>query len=216
LILQLLSAQHLVHPGPLRYDLCLTDPECVAVTVQEAGTLVAYAPNPSPSEVDFRVEGDLAGLARLLTAGPIRRRLGRGVAKVKWGRRPFAALRALASAPVGLADLDAAGVRLDASAALRLVSLMIEPRWTTGERFTLGYASGVGRRERGYLRVRDGSRPLGSTEAPLGPVGTTIVCPPDVLIAVLVGSERAAAADIRGDTRPLTLVQQWIARAQQG
>jgi hypothetical protein len=216
-ILQLLPAQHVVSPGSLRYDLNLTGRGCVAVIVQDAGTSVEHVGAPRASaEVDFRVDGDLAGVARLLTAGPIRRRFGWSVAKIPFGRPASVALRELARAPLGLIELDAAGVRLDAAAALRLVSLMIDPHWTAGERFTIGHESGVGHRERSYLQVRDGRRPLTSSEPPLGPVATTIVCPPEVLITVLAARERGVAAAVRGAIRPLALIQQWIARAQQG
>jgi hypothetical protein len=217
MILQLLPAQHLVHPGTLSYDLNLGDGSCVAVTVQHTSTSVEHANAPRPfAEVDFRVDGDLAAVARLLTAGRLRRRFGRGVAQVAFGRGASAVLRALARAPLSLSELDAAGVRLDAAAAFRLVSLMIDPRWTAGERFTIGHQAPAGGRERSYLQVRDGGRPLASTKPPLGPVATTIVCPPEALITVLAGGEPGAADALRGDPRPLALIGQWIARAERG
>ena len=217
LIEQLLPAQHLVHPAPLAYDLYLSDVGSVRVSVAGATTTVAVDNAQRPrQELDFTVVGDLAGLARLLTRGPIRRRLTRHVARVDGRRRTWAPLRALVASELDLTALHGAGVGLDARLALTVVSLMIQPRWTDGERFTIGVDTGSehpGLPGAAYLHVRDGEAPTVTALPPMGSVVTTVVCPPEQLLAVLAG-DRDAAASVQGDKRPLMALERWIDRAQ--
>jgi hypothetical protein len=150
-----------------------------------------------------------------MTARWLRRRFGRRLARVPFGRRTSPALRALVRAPLALLELDAAGVRLDPDMALKVVALMIDPAWTAGERFTIGHETGPGGAGRCYLQVRDGAPAVVATAPPRGPVSTTIVCPPAALLRVLTG-DRASATAIRGNEPVLTRVQQWIERAEFG
>ncbi len=76
-------------------------------------------------EVDFQLVGDLASIARLLAAGPVRRRLGRlalrhPVGRIRGDRSRFPAVEHLIDAPLTLGQLHAAGVRLDPVLALTL------------------------------------------------------------------------------------------------
>ena len=113
---------------------------CPSATAQ-----VDLGDTPRPlSEVDFQLVGDLASIARLLAAGPVRRRLGRlalrhPMARIRGDRSRFPALEHLIDAPLTLGQLHAAGVRLDPVLALTLAALMIEPEWTAGERFTIAH-----------------------------------------------------------------------------
>ncbi len=163
------------------------------VTVGSAAANVELDATTRPlSEIDFELVGDLARIARLLGAGPVRRRLGRlapgrPVARVRGDRRRLAALDALLGARLTLAQLYAAGVRLDPLLALTLAGLMIEPAWTAGERFTLGHREAAAPAPDAYLLVRDGRPPLASADPPHGPVATIVVCPADQLLAVLGG-----------------------------
>jgi hypothetical protein len=141
----------------------------------------------------------------LMALGPARRRWRLGVTRLRGRSERFAALRKLLRSPTGLQDLS-----LEPSLAFVLAAAMIRPRWTLGERFTLAYDAGP------YMHVRDGS-PVSVTEEPLVAVATTIVCPPEVLLAVL-GSAVPAGAEVSvsGQQRPLELVQAWLQRAQGG
>ncbi|HWK18965.1 MAG TPA: hypothetical protein VNR66_16075, partial [Solirubrobacteraceae bacterium] len=217
LIELLLPAQHLVHPSPLAYDLYLSDVGSVRVSVAGAKTTVAVDNARRPREqLDFTVEGDLAGLARLLTRGPIRRRFTRHVARVDGRRRTWAPLRELVASELDLSALHGAGVALDARLALTVASLMIQPRWTDGERFTIGLDTGsehLGLPSAAYLHVRDGEALTVTAMPPMGSVVTSVVCPPERLLAVLAG-DRDAADAIEGDKRPLLALERWIDRAQ--
>ncbi|HYB25808.1 MAG TPA: hypothetical protein VEF89_04270 [Solirubrobacteraceae bacterium] len=220
LLLALLPAQRAADPHPVAYDLALSDVLWAQVTVDSVTVQVQLDPTPRPlSEVDFQLVGDLAGIARLLAAGRFRRRLGRlapgrRFARVRGDRRRLPALDRLLTAPLALRDLRAAGVELDPLLAMTLAALMIEPEWTAGERFTIGHRRPEDPSPDAYLQVRDGRAALASAIAPHGLVSTVIVCASQELMAVLGGS--VAAPEIAGDQRPLSLLLQWLERAQCG
>jgi hypothetical protein len=213
LLIRLVPAQPLVVAGPVSYDIALTGAGCLAVTVRDDRVRLDVLGAPRPSaEVDFRIEGDLEALARLVLYGRVRRRISRRVARIRGDRRAFAALHWLVREPLGLRELHAAGLRLDPELALRLVANMIEPAWTAGQRFTVGHES-ASAGGRVYLFVRDGERPRVSRQPPLGPVATTIRCPDERLLALLAG-ESGVEIPLRGAAAPVVLVRDWIARAQ--
>ena len=221
LLLALLPAQRAADPLPVAYDLVLGDLATARVTVSSAASRVDLGETPRPlSEVDFQLVGDLASIARLLTARRVRRRLGRlalggRLARVRGDRTRLAALERLVDARLTLGRLHAAGVRLDPTLALTVAALMIEPEWTAGERFTLAHRDPSAAMPDAYLQVLAGRPPMAGAGAPHGTVATEIVCPADELIAV-VGGEPAPDVAISGDERSLSLVRQWLDRAQCG
>jgi hypothetical protein len=218
LLLALLPAQRLADPHPVAYDLILDDVACAHVTVTSLAIHVELDETVRPaSEVDFQLVGDLAATARLLRAGPVRRRLPwlsprRRLARVRGDRGRLAALDRLIHAPLTLGALDRAGVRLDPVMCLTLASLMIEPGWTAGERFTIGHRDPALPAPGAYLHIRDGRPPLASGEAPHGPVASVLVCPADELLGRLADPDIEVAAE----DRPVALLRQWLDRAQCG
>lgn len=220
MLLALVPAHHAADPHPIAYDLVMSDVLVARVTVGSAAASVEFDATARPlSEVDFQLVGGLARIARLLAAGPVRRRLGGlapggPVARVRGDRRRLAALDALLGACLTLDQLHAAGVRLDPVLALTLAGQMIEPSWTAGEQFALAHREPAAPASDAYLLIRDGRPPLASSEPPHEPVVTALVCPPDQLLAVLGGA--AAPTEVAGDQRPLALLRQWLHRAQCG
>jgi hypothetical protein len=146
---------------------------------------------------------DPARLARLVTAGPLRWWLS----GARHRTSAVATLRVFVREPQAFAGL-AAG--LDPVLALTLVSAMIDPAWTVGERFTVGHR--VAGRDT-YLRIRAGRPPAVAQTPPLGPVAATICCGPDELVAVLAG-RWPAGARISGSRQRVELIQAWVRRAQ--
>ena len=198
-VVALLPAQSLVVAGPVCYDIALSDLGCQAVTVRDDDVRLEVLTSPRPlDDVDFRIEGDLAGLGRLLVYGSLRRRLSRRVAHLR--------------EPLSLPELHAAGVRLDPELALTLVAHMIDPSWTAGERFTVGHESARGG-ERVYLTICDGARPRVTRDPPMGRVATTIRSSDQLLLALLAG-DTSVDVDLTGAYAPVALVREWIARAQ--
>jgi hypothetical protein len=133
---------------------------------------------------------------------------------VRGDRRRLRALDHLIGAPLSLRELHAAGVRLDPSLAMTVVGLMIEPAWTAAERFTLAHQSPGAPAPDIYLHVRDGKPPLPTAEPPHGPIETILICQDHELLGALAGA--AQAVELSGQERSLTLVRQWLDRAQSG
>jgi hypothetical protein len=198
--------------GAVRYDL-VHGPTGWLVAPLDAGTGREYA----GGEGGFALTGGVAALVRLLVRGSLFRRLGRRLAGVRGDRAAVDAVEALAARirePVSLGELERARVPLEPGTTISLVACMIDPSWTSGRRFTLGHESRAAT-ERAYLLVRDGASPRMSRHPPLGPVASTIVCPDEQLLAVLVGDAAPDAAVI-GDAEALAVVREWLARAVGG
>jgi hypothetical protein len=218
LLLALLPAQGLVSPRPLAYDLVLEGLGCVRVSVdrpEHAATIeLTEAPRPA-NEVQFALSSDPASLAALLASGSLRRRFGRRRVRITGDRRAASALLDLVRTPVTLGDLVGAGVRVDPWLALTIVSMMVDPAWTRGERFSVAFQEPESLSPGPQLHVRDGKRPtVSETRLSVAPE-TRIVCADDRLLQVLAG-EHGGAVEVRGETRPLALLQRWIERAQSG
>lgn len=215
LLLDLLALQRAAFAHPIAYDLVLGPGRgCVRVTVGEGPPIVQlHGAARTREEVDFRVTGEPARIARLLTAHGIWRRLGLRVARVRGRRDGLAALQALLSLPLDLGSLQAAGMRLRPAGVLALVSAMVQPAWTAGERFVIAHRDPEGQIV--YLVVADG-RPLEvSRTAPAGRVATTIAGPAPALVSALTG-DQASEAEISGDAGPLASLRTWIKHARSG
>jgi len=220
LLLALLPAQRAADPEPVAYDLILSDLLVAHVTVGSAAGRVEMGTIPRPaSEVDFQLIGGVAGVARLLVAGPVRRRLsrvssGRRMARLRGNPQRLTALDRLIGARLSVSELQGAGVRLDPVLAMTVAGLMIDPAWTAGQRFVVAHQEPSAARPDAYLHVRDGRPLLASGQPPHAPVEAAVVCPADDLLAVLAGGARPAQTV--GEERPLTLLAQWLDRAQCG
>jgi hypothetical protein len=218
LLVGLLPAQGAVRAEAIAYDIVLAPEDVVRVTNAGGGasTEVERADSARDlGQVAVRISGETAELARLMIAGPLRRRiLRRGLARVQGDRAALAAPAAILDTRLDLAQIQAAGVRLDPRLALALIASMVRPSWTTGERFSIAHEPrGPGAAT--YLHVRNGD-PLAVTEdPPLGPVATTVSSPADELLAVLAGGTEVDA-NVSGDPAPLLALIGWLERAQRG
>jgi hypothetical protein len=220
LLLDLLGAQRAAWPHPVAYDLVLGPGQgCVQVTVGEDRAAIEMCSAPRTREqVDFRLIGDPARIARLLAAGPLRRLLRLGLARARGRRDRVGALRALLALPLDLGALRAAGMRDEPETLLALVAAMIDPAWTRGERFALAHVD-----ERGatvFLEVRDGSAPLVTRAAPEARVAVTLSGTAGELAGALATGGPGVAAQaghaVGGDAAALALVRGWVNRAQRG
>jgi hypothetical protein len=213
LLLDLLVLQRAAYPHPIAYDLVLGPGRgCVRVTVGEGPpSIERQGAARTREEVDFRVRGEPARIARLLTAHGIWRRVGPRVARVRGRRDGLVALQALLSMPLDLVALRDAGAMLHAEAVLGLVAGMVDAAWTVGEGFVIAHRGPDGALT--YLTVRDGRAPAVTRTAPAGRVATTIDGPADVLVTVLSGAA-APAGHLTGDDGPLQSLRTWIKRAQ--
>jgi hypothetical protein len=149
-------------------------------------------------------EMDQERLVHLLAAG----RLRRGRTRTLGEGASFDALRQRLAEPGSIAEL-----RLEPGLSLVLAAVMIDPRWTAGEQFTIAYQLPSGASPGPYLQIYDGLPATVTADADPGQVTATIACPADLLTAVLAG-ERPAGTLIHGEERPLELVRGWLERAQ--
>jgi hypothetical protein len=220
LLIGLLGGQRAAWPHAVAYDLVLGPGYgTVQVTVGERGVSVERAGSGRAREdVVFQIIGAPARLARLFTAGPLRRLLRVGLARVRGRREGVSALRALLSLPLDLGALRDAGVALDSETLFTLLAAMIEPGWTDGERFTISHTD-----ERGhevFLQVCDGQPPLVSLEPPAGRIATELSGSAAGLWQSFAdGGPRPDASPgvaVRGDLGPLAVVRAWANRAQSG
>lgn len=215
LLVDLLPAQRAVHPDPIAYDIVLGGERGSArVTVTETAARVVLAEEPRAlSDVDFQLTGDYAAIARLLIAGPVRRRLDRNVARVRGKRKGVTALEELVEIRLDLVALYREGVRLHPRTALTVAAQLIDPVWTGGVRFAIAYESRWAQTV--YLVVDDGAPVRVTDEAPEGRVATAISGQAGAFELLLTGA-RPEHATVTGDEWPLTLVGKWIKRAQSG
>jgi hypothetical protein len=215
LLLHLLPAWTAIHPLPVAYDLILGDRACVQVTVGAGNVEVRHTDAPRrPEDVHFQARSDLTRLARTVAAGRMRRRLGRGMARVTGDHEAFARMGLLVRAPLTLAELREAGVRLDPELTLSLIARMIEPAWTVGERFTLVHRLPDSPTASAHLEIRDGAPPSAAAGPPAGPADTTLVVAADALAHALATPEARAEASVEGRPEPLARLAEWLERAQ--
>jgi hypothetical protein len=214
LLLHLLPAWHALHPLPVAFDLILDDRACVRVTVGAGPVEVQHADTPRrPEDVHFQVQADLERLARTMAAGRLRRRLGRRMARIAGDHEAFARLGLLVRAALTLPELHDAGARLDPAFTFTLLTRMIEPAWTVGERFTVAHRLPETTTADAHLEVKDGAPVSGGEGPPAGPVDTTIVCPTPSLVNALI-ARPAPEVRIEGPPDPLARLAEWIDRAQ--
>jgi hypothetical protein len=213
MLVGMLPAQGLVTQRALHYDLVLAGRGCIGVDVGSHGTTVRPQGAPrSRRDVDFRVSADEAGLARLLLG----RRGLRRRARVRGSRRRLRELRHLASEPLALRDLGAAGALLDPALALQLAALAIDPAQTAGHRFTIAHTPLAGSPADAWLRVQDGDRPLVLATRPGESPATTIRSTRGAILPLLAGiaPPPGEAATIDGDPAPIALLRTWIAATE--
>ena len=148
----------------------------------------------------------------MVVAGPLRRRFGRGVARVRGRRAAVSALEALS------------GARLDLGGTARARGPPGRPHGAVGgrpgrgptltarESFTLAYAPDG--EEEVYLVVHAGA-PLQVTGArPAGRIAVTVSGPAGTLERVL-GTAGATDAAVSGDEWPLAVLRKWISSAHE-
>jgi predicted nucleic acid-binding Zn-ribbon protein len=218
LVLELLVAQRAAHPEPIAYDIDLTGMPCLHMTITPEGQRLQSSSKRRPAgQVAFSVVGDLESFGRLMVARGLKRRFSRKLAKVNGDRAGVQALDAILAMRLTIPQLRELGFRIDPILTLKLTAAMINPGWTAGSTFTIGYAepgaaSATGDQELPGLVVNDGSRVV---VASLATPRTTISCDPDDLPALLNGAA-VANFECEGQREPLVRVQRWMNRAQSG
>jgi ribonucleoside-diphosphate reductase beta chain len=217
LVLQTLPAAVVRIPPPLRYELTVGDLGTWLVSVDDSGARMEQGAN---GEVDFRLWTDESGLAQMAAgASPLRLMLG-GKVRIRGRRRRALKLRAMGAADdLSMADALANGAQLDPDAVYRSLPYLVDPEWTRGHRFTVGYELTGEGGGRWFVHVDDGER-LRVTTEPEGEVDGTTRVTVDTFKGLVAGritpaqSMREQLADVEGEIFPTVLVGRWIERAQ--
>ena len=200
----------------VRYDL----------TVGELGTWrvdntgVQRLENGSAGEgVDFQLMTDASGLAAMAAgASPVGLML-RGRVRIRGHRLRARKLRAMGEGPdPTIAEALEAGAELDADAIYRAIPYLLDPEWTRGHRFTVGYEVGGEGGGTWFVHIRDGERPQVTTEA--DGYDSLLTLTADTYRALAAGKMTPAEAmrshliEIEGALNPVTLLGRWIERSQ--
>ena len=169
--------------------------------------------NGQAGEVDFRLATDSEGLAALAAGGSALKLMLTGRVRVRGSRRQASKLRALEDADVTIGDALRAGGELDLDALFRALPYLIDPSWTRGQTFVVGYH--VDGRS-WYVHVNDGVVAIsGDAQA-----DANVHVSADVYRRMVMGEVTANAAmrdqlvDVDGRLHAVTLLGRWIDRAQ--
>jgi hypothetical protein len=206
----------------LTYDVAIVDGDCYSVTVTEEETVVNRIPVPRPlASIDGRVETTLDALGSMPITGRLRTVMRAGPVKVRGRRRKrvLSALRAVASAPVGFAEVRRTGIELEDDLLLAIVAAGIAPEWTIGHRFTIGFDTGDRPTPGGaqlFLRVNDGGPVALSCGLPLDIPTSAVSCGPRELTRLLLGHPVEGNATLAGERAPFMLLQGWVTRLESG
>ena len=218
LVLMTLPAAAASIPGTLAYDLEVDGLGAWRVSVSAGRARVD--PADGRDGTDFRLRADPATFAALAagTVSPLRLMV-QGRLHVEGRRRRVLRLRAMSSADVELADVVAAGGRLDPDLMYRALPYLVEPEWTRGHAFTVRYevlgegggAWNVEVRDGERLRVTAGSATSAATAIVrvsrdvYERMATRALSPTDAMQQQLTR--------IEGEIHPVTLLGRWIDRA---
>jgi len=182
------------------------------VRVRRQGeVLVAPGATAARDDVEFRLEGPVEALVALV-AGAAPRRL-RGFVVRGRRRRLRRLLRALAD-PVGLPELQAAGVRPRPGDLLALLCLGVQAQRVRGADFCVAYVvvDAEGGRDRTLVRAEPDGTLTAIPEAPdLFAADATVTVGAEELLSLLAGTTPVA---IEGDAQAVTTLQGWLQAVQ--
>lgn len=174
--------------------------------------------NGQTEEVDFKLSTDAEGLASLVAGGSAMKLMLTGRVRIRGSRRKAAALRELGEVDdIAIGDALGRGGELDVDAVYRALPYMVEPAWTRGHTFVVGYHVDSG--GSWYVHVGDGAPLVVATERPAR-VDADVRMPADVYRGLVSGdlsptrTMRDQLVEVRGDLHAMTLLGRWIDRGQ--
>jgi len=203
--------------GTMSYVLDVKDLGTHRVSISGGRARVDRVETGEDEDVDFHLQANARTLADLATGthGPLGLMM-RGKLRIRGKRRKAMKLRKLSSGELSMTDVVEAGGTLDPDVLYRSLPYLIEPDWTKGHSFTVGYVvTGAGT---WYVTARDGE-PLEVTTDKREAAGTATVSF-DSYQRMASGQISPSIAmqnqltKIDGQIHPITLLGRWIARAQ--
>jgi putative sterol carrier protein len=222
LIVQGLPAAAARIPGRLAYDLVVEDVGSYRISVSDGDAEVtrisdgALPPGPV-DDVDFRLRADARTLADLAAGESPAWLMLSGRLRINGKRRRALKLRAMGDDELSIADAVKQGGWVDVDAIYRSLEYLIDPDWTAGHRFAIGYR--VGDEGSWYVQVNDGEPVRVTSERPER-VDATVSVGSRTYRQVLAGEltptqmMQNQLANVTGALYPVTLFGRWIDRAQ--
>jgi ribonucleoside-diphosphate reductase beta chain len=223
LIIQGLPAAAARIPGELRYDLTVDDVGSYRIAVVNGRAEVTRRSDGSwddaqdNGDVDFRLRADARTLARMAAGESPARLMLSGQLRISGKRRRALRLRAMGDGEVNIADAVKQGAWIDVDAIHRALEYLIDPEWTEGHSFTVGYiVEGEGE---WYVQVRDGE-PVRVTREPPGDVESRVFLGRDTYRRLLAGEltptqvMQRQLSKVVGPIYPMTLLGRWMERSQ--
>jgi ribonucleoside-diphosphate reductase beta chain len=222
LIVQALPAAAARIPGRVAYDLVVDEVGAYRITVHDGDAKVSPLrngdlPYGAAEEVDFRLRADARTLADLAAGESPARLMLSGRLRINGKRRRALKLKAMGEGDLSIADAVRHGGWVDVDAIYRSLEYLIDPDWTTGHRFSIGYR--VGDEGAWYVSVNDGER-VRVTEGRPDQVDATVSIGSETYRKVLTGEltptqmMQRQLANVTGSLYPMTLLGRWIDRAQ--
>ena len=217
LILMTLPGAAVRIKGTMSYVLDVEELGAHRVSISGGRARVDRIESADDEDVDFRLHADARTLADLVTGahGPLGLMM-RGRLRIRGNRRKALKLRKMSSGELSMAEVSEAGGTLNPDVLYRCLPYLIDPDWTKGHSFTVGYVvTGAGS---WYVTARDGE-PLEVTQEEREAVGTATVSL-DSYQRMASGQVSPTIAmqnqltKISGEVHPITLLGRWIARAQ--
>jgi hypothetical protein len=207
LLVALLPAQGGIVKRPISYELAIDGATKHRVALGADGARIEL---PGQGVSDARVSGPLAALVPLAAGGAARRLPGTQIE----GRRRLRRLLKSRRAPLGLADLAAAGVAPSPGLLLTVLTRAVSPSWTADRPLVVDVAAEGADR---WRVVASGHGPLTilPTEAD-DPAAATLHTTASRLPAVLAGTAEPEEAWVEGDLRAVRTLLSWFDRAQRG
>jgi FtsZ-binding cell division protein ZapB len=218
-LVSLLPAQSIATPRVLRYELIVPKVGIYAVDVDGPNTRIESRERPRPlSRTDAWITGSLEQFGDLVARGNqgLLRRLRRYPVTVDGDQRRVDDLLALAEAPLRLSDLCRVGAQIEVPILLRMLAGTIDPAWTQGYLFSVGFEPTDPPASQCYLRVDDGAPVAATAEPAPQPPDVTIRSSAWALIHLLADRPLAEgeSARIAGDGALIELLQGWIRRLE--
>ena len=185
---------------------------------RQRGRRASSAAPTAPRELDFQLATDAQGLASLVAGESPLKLMLTGRIRIRGSRRQAGPARARRRGRRHDRRCAArAAATLDADAVLRALPYMVDPAWTRGHAFVIGYHVDPG--GSWYVHVNDGA-PLTVTTEPPGRVDADVRLPAETFRRLCAGELSPNVGDARparhgrGDLHAITLLGRWIDRAQ--
>lgn len=212
LISELLPAQGLVVEGPLTYRAKIEELGAFDLTIERGRTTVEHTEPDVSSKVDFTLEGPATAFSELAGGGAGRKLVG---LRVRGSRRKARRVLVARRPPVALSDLARAGISLWPGLVLLALAEAIDPAWTLGHRFVVGFAIESHPDAVLYVRVCDGEPIVVTPVCGEQPQSTAHMSEAAFLCVISgVPVPNGQGVLLEGESQALELLLDWADRAQ--